>query len=109
MPHTNNVLYFTSGNSVYLMDFTGTSLEKIFEFPENNKITHFYIMMPWHEDGYASAVNRYYNGRVFCAAFENGDFRVVKMYDDPEKPGEIQYKYWVDKHYDGGVFDVLYY
>lgn len=104
----NNILYFSSGNTIYSMDFSGNQFKKIFEFQQKDKITRFAIMMPWHE-GSASAVNRYYNGRVFCAAFENGDFKVVKMYDDPEKPGEVQYKYWVDKQYDGGIADVFYY
>lgn len=104
----NDLLYFTSGNRIYSIDASGKNLKKVFEFPQKDKITKLRMMRPWNEES-ASGIDRYHNGRVFCAAFDNGDFKVVKLYDDPDKPGEEQYKFWVEKHYDGGVFDVLYY
>ena len=101
-------LYVGSGKALYSMNMEGLSLTKIHEFTEEGNMTDFVITATWRGDG-QNAAQRYFNGRVFGAAFDNGDFRVLKLYDDPQKPDKVQEKYWVNKNFDGGVSALLYY
>lgn len=41
-------------------------------------------------------------------AFEDGTFKVVKIYDDPYNPLRLNYSLWVNKKYTGGVIDMKY-
>ncbi|WP_148375357.1 MULTISPECIES: PKD-like family lipoprotein [Butyricimonas] len=104
----NDFMYVGAGNALYSMSMQGTAISKIHEFTEEGNMKDFVITTTWRGDG-ENAAQRYFNGRVFGAIFDNGDFRVLKLYDDPQKPGEIQKHYWVNKNFDGGAVALYYY
>lgn len=109
----NETLYVGVENAIYSMviSFIPTvslgSCTLFHKFEEEGNITNLVFTETWEET--SGSVNRYARGRVFAASFDNGDLRVVKLYDDPTKPGEVQKKYWVQKNYDGGIVDMMYY
>ena len=104
----NDFMYVGAGNTLYSMSMEGSAISKIHEFSEEGNMKDFVITATWRGDR-DNAAQRYFNGRVFGAIFDNGDFRVMKLYDDPQKPGEVQKKYWVNKNFDGGVVALYYY
>lgn len=104
----NDFMYVGAGKALYSMSMEGTAISKIHEFTEEGNMKDFVITATWRGDG-DNAAQRYFNGRVFGAIFDNGDFRVLKLYDDPQKPGEVQKHYWVNKNFDGGAFALYYY
>lgn len=104
----NDFMYVGAGKALYSMSMEGTAISKIHEFTEEGNMKDFVITATWRGDG-DSAAQRYFNGRVFGAIFDNGDFRVLKLYDDPQKPGEVQKHYWVNKNFDGGAVALYYY
>ncbi len=104
----NDFLYVGAGKALYSMSMEGTSIKQIYAFEEEGNMTDFVITATWRGEGY-NAAQRYFNGQVFAAAFDNGDCRVIKLYADPQKPGEIQKKYWYNKRFDGGVVSLYYY
>ena len=104
----NDFMYVGAGKALYSMSMEGTAISKIHEFTEEGNMKDFVITATWRGDG-NNAAQRYFNGRVFGAIFDNGDFRVLKLYDDPQKPGEVQKHYWVNKNFDGGAVALYYY
>ncbi len=104
----NDFMYVGAGRALYSMSMEGSAILKIHEFTEKGNMTDFVITATWRGEG-LNAAQRYFNGRVFGAIFDNGDFRVLKLYDDPQKPGEIQKHYWVNKNFDGGAVALYYY
>lgn len=101
-------MYVGSGRALYSMSMEGTAISKIHEFTEEGNMKDFVITATWRGDG-QNAAQRYFNGRVFGAIFDNGDFRVLKLYDDPQKPNQVQEKFWVNKKFDGGAVALYYY
>lgn len=108
--YKDGVIYFTSMNTLYSMTVTGQDLQTVFEFPQKDKIILSKIMVngPWYNLSTALSANQIYNGRVFAAAFENGDLKVVQLYVNTEK-NKIDYRFLMEKHYSGGVKDIVYY
>lgn len=102
----NTIFYLGVGKSLYSLSINGTTVipTLIHEFEEEGNITDFVVTQTWETSGVAS----YSQGQVFAASFDNGDFRVVKRYYDPLSMNWTT-KYWVNKNYDGGVVDVIYY
>lgn len=103
----NDFLYVGAGKALYSMSMEGTSIKQIYAFEEEGNMTDFVITATWRGEGY-NALNAILTV-VFAAAFDNGDCRVIKLYADPQKPGEIQKKYWYNKRFDGGVVSLYYY
>lgn len=103
-----DVMYIGTDKALYSASMSGTSLEKIYEFEDSGNIKDFVITSTWRSEGF-SALDRYFNGRVFGVSFDNGDFKVIKLYVDPRKPGEEQVEYYYDRHYDRGVSAIYYY
>jgi len=102
----NSIFYLGVGKSLYSLSINGTMVipTLIHEFEEEGNMTDFVITQTWEASGVAS----YAQGQVFAACFDNGDFRVVKRYYDPSSRN-WKTSYWVNKNYDGGVVDVIYY
>lgn len=111
--YRSETLYVGVGNAIYSMviqfmiPLLAPSCTLLHKFEEEGNITNLVFTETW--ESASGSVNRYAKGRVFAAGFDNGDLRVVKLYDDPMKPGEVQKKYWVQKNYDEGIVDMIYY
>ena len=97
---SGNYFYFASGNALYRVLVSGANLEKLFECDAN--ITHF-ALTSYSTETLSTAAAKYINGNVYAVALDNGDFRMIKIYEDPQQPGaKLQECLW-EKHYDGGV------
>lgn len=108
--YNNGLIYFSSLNTLYSMTTTGQNLQTVFSFSSERKIMLFRTLVnqPWYNLTTALSANQIYNGRVFVAALENGDLKVVQLYVDPEK-NKITYRFLVEKHYSEGVNDLVNY
>lgn len=100
-----DIFYIISENTIYEMDANGTSLSILYAFEEGRKITSFFRLTPWAAPTAAPAT-QYFSGRLFAVAFENGDFKIGRLYADPAKPNEVLCTYLLEKKYDGGVADI---
>ena len=96
------------GNTIYQLSADGQTATFICRFDKKETITDFVLTGTWNSTG-ANGWNRYFNGRVFAAAFDDGDLYVTKLYDDPFSFVEIEAQVVWAKHYDGGVKAMLYY
>ena len=95
-----NCFYFATGNALYRILISGVNLEKLFECDAN--IARF-ALTPYSTRALSTAAEKYFNGNVYTLAFDNGDVKVLKVYEDPQQPGaKLQESLW-EKHYDGGV------
>ncbi len=101
-------VFFSVGNTIYQLSADGQTATFICRFDKKETITDFVLTGTWNSTG-ANGWNRYFNGRVFAAAFDDGDLYVTKLYDDPFSFVEIEAQVVWAKHYDGGVKAMLYY
>lgn len=97
--------YIISGNTIHEMNANGGNLTLVYAFEAGRKITKFFRLSPWTAPtGNASA--QYFTGRLFAVAFDNGDFKIGRFYNDPMEPGVEKCSYLIEKNYDGGVSDI---
>lgn len=94
-------LYIAAGKKLYISNMTGTVMEELATF--DNDLVSFRKLSPWTTK--PTAENEYYSGRVGALAFANGDFKIIKFYKDPNKPGKILQEVLAEKKYDGGFVD----
>lgn len=103
----NDILYFAKGCNVWSMPMDGSEMKAELAFQNEAPISKFIVTDTWKGVGY-NIWERYFNGRVMAIAFEDGTFKVVKIYDDPYNPLRLNYSLWVNKKYTGGVIDMKY-
>lgn len=97
-------LCIAAGKKVYVSNISGTSIEELGTF--DTKITNIMKMMPWTTSSATEA--NYFSGRILGIGFENGDYKVIKFYKDPNQPGKILQTVLAEKNYSGGVVDAKY-
>ena len=96
-------IYFASGNAVYRMNESGTSVEKLFECNDMDaKLTQF-CLTSYSTGSLSTIADKYLNGHVYTLTFDNGDLKVLKVYEDPQQPNVKLQEYIIEKHYDGGI------
>lgn len=103
----NDILYFAKGNEIWSMPMDGKEMKAEVVFQKEAPISKFIITDTWRGVGY-NIWERFFNGRVMAVAFEDGTFKVVKVFDDPYYPLRMNYSLWIDKKYTGGVIDMKY-
>ncbi len=102
-----DMFFVMSDNTIWETDANFSNKKKVYTFDTESRITHFFKLMPWTSDT-SSEQLQYFSGRVLAVGFANGDFKLVKLYKDPNKPGETQMEVLLEKHYDGGIADIKY-
>ena len=102
-----DMFFVMSDNTIWETDANFSNKKEVYTFDTGSRITHFFKLMPWTLDT-SSEQLQYFSGRVLAVGFANGDFKLVKLYKDPNKPGETQMEVLLEKHYDGGIADIKY-
>ena len=102
-------IYFASGNAVYRMNQSGSSVEKLFECNDvDAKLTQF-CLTNYSTGNLTTIETKYLNGHVYTLTFDNGDLKVLKVYEDPKQPNVKLQEYIIEKHYDGGIQCIKYF
>lgn len=94
-------IYVAAGKKLFVSNMTGSIMEEIGTF--DNDIIHFKKTALWTTST-APDLN-YFSGKVCALGFANGDFKIVKFYKDPNKPGQILQEILAEKNYNGGFVD----
>lgn len=104
-------IFLCVGNEVYAFDLFNGDVEFFIDIKEEdgNDIVDFEQLSPWMTSSNYNSASIYFGGRFFAVAFSNGDLKIIRNYDDPRDPNNIHYEVITEKHYDGGVVDMLYY
>ncbi|MEQ2909733.1 MULTISPECIES: hypothetical protein [Butyricimonas] len=100
-----DIFYVISENTIYQLDANGGNKSVLYSFESGRKITNFFRLTPWASQSAAPAT-QYFSGWLFAVAFDNGEFKIGRLYKDPLKPNEMQCTYLLEKKYDGGVADI---
>ena len=101
-------IFFSAGNEIYQMSTDGKTVKRVCRFNDKNKITQLIITSTWYDETW-NGWQRYFNGRVLAAAFDDGDMYVIRLYDDPSAIITNQIETWCYKHYDGGVQSMIFF
>lgn len=108
---TEAAVFLTEGNRIYILNLSSGDSEFFMEIEEEkgNDIIMIESLWPWMTLGSWNEYDCYFQGRFFAVAFSNGDFKIIRQYDDLRDPNGIHYEVVVEKHYDGGVINILSY
>lgn len=100
-----DIFYIISDNTIYEVDANGANMSMLYAFEQGRKITGFFRLTPWAAPTATPAI-QYFSGWLFAVAFDNGEFKIGRLYKDPQIPGVMQCIYLLEKKYDGGVADI---
>ena len=104
-------IFLSVGNEIYSLDLFNGDVDVFIEIEEakGNDIVQVRRLVPWMTVSGNGAANAYFGGRFLAVAFSNGDLKIIRNYDDPRDPNNTHYEVITEKHYDGGIVDMLYY
>ena len=100
-----DIFYIISYNTIYEVDANGANMSTLYAFEQGRKITGFFRLTPWAAPT-ATPATQYFSGWLFAVAFDNGEFKIGRLYKDPQQPVGMQCTYLLEKKYDGGVTDI---